>query len=197
MDPRTGALRRTFPRFILGGLVTGGLFFAYDSIAVPDLPNYSLNWDPPKGWEEVPHSLVSIFRYENPVTKAHITGSVQQIDPDSPVRQEYDTNGLAEEALKNAVSAQLEWRTRRLADLRARDETFSLIQKEQPGKSIVHAYCVKGGSIMLFTLSCPGPISDRDMSDFVAFLKGVRLKEAEKRTTPSELRRRSQPRESP
>lgn len=144
----------------------------------PDLANYDLIWEAPKGWREVPRSSVSIFRYKHPGAESYITGSVQKTTSETPILPELDTEGIVEYSLATARQKQPQWKVDRMPDVEGGTQRFSVMRKRQPGRTMLQAYCVKGASTVILTLSYRGDdpaLMDSLGQDFSQFLRGLKL----------------------
>jgi hypothetical protein len=139
---------------------------------------YDVAYDAPKGWEKQPPGPLTLFVYRHPDGKAMITASLNEVHFEVNPTPELDTDGLADQFVGVTHDNMPGWTAQRLEDFSDGSERFSVIKRTRQGRTVYNAFCAKGNSTVLVSLTAGGKAAgdlERHVPVFKRLLASIRL----------------------
>lgn len=151
----------------------GGVKKAFASSEV-----YGVEYAKPAGWNEGVPGPFTLFVFRHPEGKGTIRGSINEVHANVNPTPELDTNGIADHFVDITKSNMPQWKALRLDDINGRQERFSLIRRSRDDRTIYTAYCTKGNTTVVVSLSGIGKAAktvDDALPDFRKLVASFRL----------------------
>ena len=154
---------RHWPRTILILVVICGLGVAANSLVRTNFPEYfadttvySIAYEKPKGWIELVPGPLTLFLFRHPEGKGFIRASLNEVQARTNPTPELDTDGIAQHYIDITHLNMPEWKAERLPDFNAGTERFSLILRTKKERTVYTAFCSKGNSTLVLSLTAGG-----------------------------------------
>jgi len=154
---------RSWPRTILILVVICGLGVGAYSLVRTSFPEYfadttvySVAYEKPKGWKEEVPGPFTLFVFRHPEGKGLIRASLNEVQSRTNPTPELDTDGIAKHYVDVTHSNMPEWKAERLPDLANGTERFSLILRTKKDRTVYTAFCSKGNSTLVVSLTAGG-----------------------------------------
>lgn len=172
-----GALLTIIPvTVILGGS------YAYMRNAFPefyaDNTVYSVAYEKPKGWTEIPPGPFTLFVFRHPENRGTLRASVNEIQSKYNPTPELDTDGIASHYVDITEENMPEWKARRMEPIKTGSEEFSLIRRSKKDKTVYTAFCSKGNTTVVVSLYAGGEAAasvDEFLPEFRKLVASFRL----------------------
>jgi len=163
---------------LLGG--AGAYIFAKGGVkkAFASSEVYGVEYSKPAGWKEGVPGPFTLFIFRHPEGKGTIRGSINEVHANVNPTPELDTNGIADHFIDITKNNMPQWKATRLEDIRGRAERFSLIRRARDDRTIYTAYCSKGNTTVVVSLSGIGKQAkgvDDLLPDFRKLVASFRL----------------------
>ena len=177
--------RSAIPALIVFGLVVFGCGYLVIRKMYPnifaDAKTYDIFWHVPAPWKEAPKSAATLFLYKHPNHNVFIRGFQFHCDEEYSVTPDLDADALAKYYLTTTEQNQLDWKGKRIDDIKAGDLRYAVIERTRKGKVVITAYATKGNTT--FGAALYGGEGEVDFATsqlpfFTKFLENVELKPA-------------------
>lgn len=151
---------RTSLTIVLTVAVVGGGGLVLLRVAFPqyyaDTTVYSVDYDRPLGWKEVPPGPFTLFVYRHPDGKGTMRAAINEVQEDFNPTPELDTEGIANHYIAITDNNMPEWKAEKLDAVDTDREHFSLIRRTKVGKTVYTAFCSKGNTTLVVSLYAGG-----------------------------------------
>lgn len=141
---------------------------------------YGVQYERPQGWTEEPPGPFTLFVFRHPDGLGTLRGSVNEVHAAVNPTPELDTNGIAEHYISLTEDNMPDWTAERMEDIRGRRERFSVIRRSKEKRTVYTAFCAKGNTTVVVSLSAGGDAAksiDRLLPDFQALVASFTLTE--------------------
>lgn len=149
------------------------------SHSLESIRTFSLTYQPPKGWEERPHSPQTLFLYALPKTGLLLAGAVNSVVSDINPTPWMNADRIADDMLYNTSHNLVGWGGEKLGTVDCGGSTFRLVRRWRDGKRVVNAFAARGNTIVMITLSANGADVknvDAALPEFRNYLSSLALK---------------------
>lgn len=134
--------------------------------------------DPFSGWERLQHGPQALFLYGERKKGLLLRGSVNQMIDDVNPTPDLDRDNLAQLVVDNTHDNMPGWSAAIQDKVDANGASFRIVRRSEKKHVVVTAFCVKGNTTLLVSLSGrDGNVEqvDKDMPEFRTFLSEVAL----------------------
>lgn len=159
---------------VIGGLGVAG--YAYVRTNFPeyfsDTTVYSVAYEKPKNWKEEPPGPFTLFVYRHPEGQGVIRASLNEVQSNTNPTPELDTDGVARHLMDVTRRNMPDWKAERLPDITSSSERFSLVKRTKVARTVYTAFCAKGNSTLVISLSASGKDTEK-LEDLLPVYLGV------------------------
>lgn len=121
-----------------------------------DTTVYSVAYEKPAGWKEEPPGPFTLFVFRHPEGKGLIRASLNEVQSHTNPTPELDTDGIAEHYIDVTHANMPEWKAERMPDFSNGRERFSIILRTKKLRTVYTAFCSKGNSTLVVSLTAGG-----------------------------------------
>lgn len=157
-QPRPWRLKATLAAVTSGLVLIGGYGLAKRKLEPfsGDTSVYSVAYEKPSGWKEIPPGPFTLFIFREPTGKGTLRASVNEVQASMNPTPELDTDGIANHYVGLTEQNMPDWTAERLPDLKGGTESFSLIKRTKKDRTVYTAFCAKGNTTIVVSLTGGG-----------------------------------------
>jgi hypothetical protein len=141
--------------------------------------NFSIKIPQPHpGWDRLRHGPQTLFLYGDRKKGLLLRGSVNQMIDDVNPTPDLDRDGLAKTVVENTHDNMKGWSAEVQDKVDSPSASFRIVRRSEKDHTVVTAFCVKGNTTLLVSLSGRAGYAeqvDKDMPEFRKFLSEVVL----------------------
>ena len=160
--------------FVLCGLGVGGYAFVRTNFPeyFSDTTVYSVDYEKPKDWKEEPPGPFTLFVFRHPEGRGVIRASMNEVQSNTNPTPDLDTDGVAKHLIDVTRRNMPDWKAERMPDITSGSERFSLVRRTKVSRTVYTAFCAKGNSTLVLSLSASGKDADQ-LEDLVPVYRRV------------------------
>lgn len=167
-------------RFVLAALAifAVGSYAGWRVLKIADNGVYSVEYAKPIGWNEGQPGPFTLFVFRHPKGRGVLRGSLNEVHASVNPTPDLDTNGIAQHYVDLTKANMPDWSAKRLDDIGSENERFSVIRREKSDRIVYTAFCAKGNTTVVVSLSAGGKASkslDELYPEFQKLVSSFRL----------------------